>query len=177
MDSELLEKVLSLFKKYYTITKNNSGLFDAEAEFRSHNEQYVLVRSAKIADIDSNDFAYFKMVSILSAENVKTFCDEAWRAGLLKVVPYYGHRNSDVTLVILAERVSSDFFDVARVISKINFRKIYKCLLFGWSNFRLCVLDLSNGKCYCNRYGKNLKKVFYSYEGFNTPTLASRFVH
>lgn len=157
--SEPLEKVLSSFKKYYTITKNTSSLFDAEAEFRLHNEQYVLVRSAKIADVDSNDFAFFKTVSVLSADDVRFFSDEAWRAGLLKVTPYYGHRNSDVTLVILAERISSDFSDVARVISKIHFRKIYRFLLCGWSNFRLCVLDLSCGKCYCNWHGRNLRKV------------------
>ena len=48
-----LDQILPAFQQYYTIKKEDvTPPFCAEAEFRSHNEQYFLVRSAHIADIE-----------------------------------------------------------------------------------------------------------------------------
>ena len=64
--SQALEKLLPAFRQYYTINNDTpTQPFVAEAEFRSHNEQYFLVRSAHIADIDSNEFVYFAGVPVL----------------------------------------------------------------------------------------------------------------
>ena len=53
-----LELINQLFNQ--TIKKDEvTQPFCAEAEFRSHNEQYFLVRSAHIADLDSNEFVFF----------------------------------------------------------------------------------------------------------------------
>ena len=54
-----IKKLLPAFEQYYTVNKESEPPFCAQAEFRSHNEQYFLVRSAHIADIDSNEFVYF----------------------------------------------------------------------------------------------------------------------
>ena len=77
--SEALEKVLPAFAQYYTINKDSpSQPFLAEAEFRSHNEQYFLVRSAHIADIDSNEFVYFATLSDLTNEKLDELVNTAW---------------------------------------------------------------------------------------------------
>lgn len=157
--SKVFEKVLASFERYYNIKKENVlEPFNAEAEFRSHNEQCVLVKAAKIADIDSNDFAYFKVYedSSLSAEQVSTLSNKAWQTGLSKITPYYGHRNSDVTVIILAKTIEKD---AIKQIKKTKLSKSYKFGLYGWSNFRLCAMELSSGQIFYNRFGSDLKKI------------------
>jgi len=154
---QLLEKVFSSFERYYTIKKTDiTPPFTAEAEFRSHSEQYVLIKAAKIADIDSNDFVYFKIEDCLSLEKLQEFSKIAWEAGLSRVKPYYGHRNSDVTLIILADKIEEE---TAKMFRKIKFSKSYKFGMFGWSNFRICALEISSGRVFYNRLGKDLKKI------------------
>lgn len=66
--SQAIEKILPAFERYYTIKKDEvTQPFCAEAEFRSHNEQYFLVRSAHIADLDSNEFVFLQIVMSLQS--------------------------------------------------------------------------------------------------------------
>ncbi|MBS7261550.1 MAG: hypothetical protein KIG91_07830 [Treponema sp.] len=153
----LLSKLLSSFEHYYTIEKENpTPPFNAEAEFSAHGEQYMLVKIAKIADMDSKDYAYFKIEDNLSLERLQELSQIAWNSGIAKVVPYNGHRNSDVTLVVLADTVSPD---LVKQIKKIKFYKSYKFSFWGWSHFRLVVKEISSNKVYFNRFGSDLKKV------------------
>ena len=69
--SDAIKQILPAFEQYYTIKKEDiTPPFCNEAEFRSHNEQYFLVRSAHIADIDSNEFVYFADPEELTAEKL-----------------------------------------------------------------------------------------------------------
>ena len=54
--SEALDQVLEAYKRYYTIDRDTpTAPFDAEAVFDMHGEQYFLIKSAKITDIDSRE--------------------------------------------------------------------------------------------------------------------------
>ena len=106
--SQAIEKILPAFEQYYTVKKETLSPFCAEAEFRSHNEQYFLVRSAHIADIDSNEFVYLANPEELTSGKLNELVESAWTAGLAKVRPYNGHRNSDVTLLIFTKSVSEE---------------------------------------------------------------------
>ena len=163
----VLGKLLHSFERYYNIsTENIESPFSAEAVFKSHNEQYFLVKAAKLADIDSNDFVYFfendggseSSVSdvSLSAEKLSQIADEAWKRGLARVNPYYGHRNSDVTLIVLSDRIDDESF---KKIQKLNLYKSYKFGLYGWSAFRLMAYETSTGRVVTNRRGSDLKKL------------------
>ena len=107
--TEAIEKLLLSYKRYYNITQDTSLLpFYALAEFNSHNEQFVLLKSAKIADIDSNEYVYFALQDELT-ENVALDLDQkAWLSGLAKVKPSSAHRNSDVTLIIIADKIEEN---------------------------------------------------------------------
>lgn len=153
----LLEKILPGFEQYYSIYKTDvPSPFVCHAEFKSHNEQYLLVKAAKIADIDSSDYVYFACTEELTDEVLNEFSTAAWNYGLSKVHPYYGHRNSDVTLIILAGKFSEN---AAKAIKKSKNYKSYKFGFFGWSSFRLAVLNASSGKAVCNYRGQDLKKL------------------
>ena len=161
--SQAIKKLLPAFQQYYTIKDTDvTPPFCAEAEFRSHNEQYFLVRSAHIADIDSNEFVYFAALSELDTQKLEELTDTAWKTGLAKVHPHEGHRNSDVTLIILADKIQ----DETKIkIKKTKLYKSYKFSFHGWSNFKLAVAELgSSGKdgapeVYSNRHGKDYVKL------------------
>ena len=71
-------------------------------------------------------------------------------------MPYYGHKNSDVTLIVIADSLCDD---VKKNIRKIKYSVSYKLGLYGWSNFKLAVKDLASGMVFCNRLGSELKKM------------------
>ena len=155
--SEAIKKLLPAFEQYYTVkTEDVTPPFCSEAEFRSHNEQYFLVRSAHIADIDSNEFVFFADCEELSSEKLKELTDAAWNAGLQKVRPYNGHRNSDVSLFIFTKSISPE---TAAIIKKTKLYKSYKFSFYGWSHFKLAVCNISNMEIYTNRQGKDYAKL------------------
>ncbi|WP_294429051.1 hypothetical protein [uncultured Treponema sp.] len=161
-----IEKIYQSFERYYTVsTQNVEAPFVAEAVFKSHNEQYFLIKAAKVADIDSNDFVFFYSDEdssgslengSLSIEKITELAQIAWKRGLSRISPYYGHRNTDVTLVILSEKIDEKSI---RQIKKINYYKSYKFGFYGWSSFRLLVYETSTGRTVTNRRGSDLKKI------------------
>lgn len=157
--SQALEKILPAFERYYTVNKDSKPPFCAQAEFRSHNEQYFLVRSAHIADIDSNEFVYFATTASLTKEVLEDLSKQAWEEGLSKVKPYNGHRNSDITLIIFADTLAEDKNQLIKQIKKTKFYKSYKFSFHGWSNFKLAVVDLETQIIYFNRLGKDYRKL------------------
>ena len=161
--SDAIKQILPAFEQYYTVKKEDiTPPFCAEAEFRSHNEQYFLVRSAHIADIDSNEFVYFACPDELNSEKLEKLVKAAWDAGLAKVRPYNGHRNSDVSLLIFTKSINSE---TIQEIKKNKLYKSYKFSFHGWSHFKLAVTDLENldnsatPTVYTNRQGKDYAKL------------------
>ena len=153
---DAIKQILPAFKQYYTIKTDPPAPFCAEAEFRSHNEQYFLVRSAHIADIDSNEFVYFAECNELTPEGLKKLVAAAWNEGLAKVHPHEGHRNSDVSLLVFATSFTSE---TEKIIKKTKLYKSYKFSFHGWSNFKLAVYRLSDMAVFSNRLGKDYKKL------------------
>lgn len=155
--SEQLSKLTATFSHYYTIKKENiEPPFVLEAQFSIHTEQYMFVRSAKLAVIDSNDYVYFATQENLDISLLNDLCNTAWQRGLQKVKPFNGHKNSDVTLIILTQNVLEK---APTAIKKLKLTKNYKLGFWGWSNFRIAVVELNKKEVYCNRHGKDLKKV------------------
>ena len=166
--SEAIDKILPAFEQYYTVNKDSEPPFCAKAEFRSHNEQYFLVRSAHIADIDSNEFVYFAQSPALSKDELEKLVNTAWQDGLSKVKPYNGHRNSDISLIIITNSLDKNVsfsgltrksMNIIDHIKKTRLYKSYKWSFHGWSNFKLAVVALETQDIYFNRFGKDYKKL------------------
>ena len=155
--SDAIRQILPAFEQYYTIKKEDiTPPFCSEAEFRSHNEQYFLVRSAHIADIDSNEFVYFADPDEMTPEKLEELVNAAWNTGLAKVRPYNGHRNSDVSLLIFTKSISPE---TALKIKKTKLYKSYKFSFHGWSHFKLAVCNTTDMEIYTNRQGKDFAKL------------------
>lgn len=158
-----LDKILKSFERYYNVTKEGiEPPFAAEAAFKSHSEQYFLVKAAKVADIDSNEFVFFYSndeISDQKQDDIAKIADTAWERGLSRITPYYGHRNTDITLIVLSEKIGEDAF---KKIKKLNHYKSYKFGLYGWSSFRTLAYESSTGRLATNWRGRGLKKLIGS---------------
>ncbi|MCD7806366.1 MAG: hypothetical protein LUH19_03385 [Lachnospiraceae bacterium] len=156
--TEALTKLLRSFETYYDINRENPvEPFAAQAEFSLHDEQYFLVRSARISEADTKEFVYFATVDLLDVPTLEQLDQRAWEDGTGKVKPHKDHRNSDVVLVILAERMDPE---AMALIPKLRHYKSYRHGFYGWSHYKLTAIELSTGKVAANRQGRDLKKLF-----------------
>lgn len=155
--TEALAKLLRSYERYYNIkTKEVEPPFAAEAVFHTHEDSYFLLKEARISSQESHEYVYFATESELDRARLDELDRAAWERGIAQVVPGPDHRSSDVTLVILADRIHPEAFQ------EIRSRKHYKSYQFrlqGWSSYRLIALELSTGKLAYNRLGESLKKL------------------
>lgn len=152
-----LERLLCSFDVYYNVKREGAEPpFDAEAEFHSHDEQYFLVRSARIGEADSREYVYFATMEQLDEVTLLQLDETAWNRGLARVVPHAEHRNSDITLFLIADHITEEAF---RKVSGLRHYKSYKFSLQGWSHYRLVALELSTGRVAHNRQGQSLVKL------------------
>lgn len=113
---EALERVLRSYQTYYNIkTEAVEPPFAAEAIFGSHNEQYFLIKKAKVADIDTNETVYFATEESLSKDRLLELDSIAWERGTANVQPSSNHRNSDVVLIILSSQKRITSFTASTV--------------------------------------------------------------
>lgn len=160
--SEALEKLLPSYRRYYNIIEENvTAPFDMEAEFISHNEQYYLVKAAKVADVDSCEYVYFKLSDHLTREEFIELDKTAWETGMSRVVPSFGHKNTDVALIIFANHIDKDCLDE---VKRTRHYKSYCMSLKGYSNYRVVAVELSLKRFVTNRQGRSLKKMFVQYK-------------
>ena len=150
--SEALERLLKSYRRYYNIrTEDAAPPFAAEAVFHSHDEQYFLVKAAKLAEAESNEYIFFAVAEELSLADVRALDEQAW------VKPHSSHRNSDVALILLAERIGED---AKEYIRKCRRYRSYRFTLQGWSHYQLIALETSTGTLSWNRRGRDLRKLF-----------------
>lgn len=153
---DALRKVLRAFKKFYTVKACDvDAPFCALAEFHAHGEQFFLTKAAKVADIDTNEYVFFAQEKFLDAAKLATLAETAWKRGLNFVKPYFGHKNSDVSLVLLADESDSD---AKKFVRKLHRYKSYKFGIYGWSAFNISFCDFSSRKIFSNSRGANLKQ-------------------
>ncbi len=154
----IFEEFIKSFRQYYDIKKEGvAEPFDAEAEFHSHSEQYLLVKSARISEVNTSEFVFFVKTDELTQEKLEVYCSKSWEEGMSRVRPSFTHKNSDVVLVVVADKISDQ---AKKSITKIKNYKSYCLSLKGYSHFKLVSMEISSGELYANRLGSDLKKIF-----------------
>ena len=156
--SEALEKLLRSYVQYYDIIREDvTPPFAAEAVFHSHDAQYVLIKSAQISEAECHEYVFFAAEESVDLATAQQLDETAWTTGLGRVKPYSSHRNSDVTLVIIADHIAPE---VMAAIKKFKHYQSYRFGFHGWSNYRVIALETSSGTLAYNRLGQHLKKLF-----------------
>ena len=155
---EITERLLGQYERYYTINRENPvPPFAAEAEFSVHGEQYFLIKAAKWAEMDAKEFIFFAEVDTLTDEVLTGLDEKAWNTGLSRVQAKENHRNTDISLIIVAETIDDA---VKKRIKKLRHYRSYRFGLWGWSDNHTIVYELSTGKETHNRTGDHLAQVF-----------------
>lgn len=154
---EALEKLLRVFSRFYTVNQDTpSEPFAAEAVFHLHNENYFLLKSAKYAEQDSNEYVFFALEPSLTPEIYKELEQKAWAEGLSRAVVRPNHRNSDVSLYILTEQSAPD---VNRLIKKARLSKTYRLGFYGYSHYRVLAFDVAKNRYVHNYMGDLLERT------------------
>ena len=154
---ETLERLLQSYSHYYNIKRESSvPEFCAEAEFKLFDEQYFLVRSARLSESNSRELLFFAKVDVLDAKKAAELAVTAWEEGMRRVEPGPNHRCTDISLVIIAGETTPE---VAAAVKKIKKTQSYKFGFQGYSHLRLAVYDLSKSTVMRNRMGDTLEKV------------------
>ncbi|MCD8117227.1 MAG: hypothetical protein LUE21_08990 [Oscillospiraceae bacterium] len=157
--TEALDILLKSYRSYYDITLHEEPdtLFAAEAVFHSHDEQFFLIKKAVVSEAESNEQVFIAVEDALDESLLRQLDEAAWNTGLERVKPHQSHRNTDVTLIILADTITAE---AKAAVKKLRHYKSYHFGLQGWSNYRLVALETSTGTLSYNRLGGNLKKLF-----------------
>ncbi len=153
-----LERVLKSYNDYYNVTRDGiSPPFIAEAAFHSNSTQYFLSKKVQLAHANSNEYVFFAVSDSLDQGEVEELARLAWDLGMERVSPHKNHRNTDVSLVILAENITPQ---ASGLIKKLRHYRSYRFGLHGWSNFQVIAMETSSGKLAYNWHGRNLKGLF-----------------
>ena len=156
--SEALDILLPSFHRYYTVrTEQVEPPFAAEAVFHSHDEQYFLLKSAKLAEAESHEYVFFALGEDVDLEEMRRLEQCAWERGVSRAEPSSHHRSTDVTFILLADRISDSARDY---LTRVRRYQSYRFTLHGWSHFKAVALELSTGTLSCNRQGRDLGKLF-----------------
>ncbi len=156
--NEALEQLLRSYSVYYDINRENVvEPFAAEATFHAHDEQYFFTKGAKMDEMDSFEYVFFRESEHMTLEEARTLDELAWNTGMARVRPGPKHHCSDVGLILLADKIDDEVF---RFVKKLRRYNSYKLTLHGWSHYRVVALETSTGRTAFNRMGRNLKKLF-----------------
>ena len=156
--ADTLSALLKSYRRYYDIkTEDVEPPFAAEAAFHSHDEQYFLIRSAKLAEAEAHEYVFFAVEDSLDLAAVQRLDACAWERGIARAKPSSHHRSTDVVLILLAEHIAPD---AMRYIEKLKRYQSYRFTLNGWSQYQAVALETSTGALSFNRRGRDLQKLF-----------------
>lgn len=154
---EALENALRAYSVYYDVIREDGAPWAARADFRACDEQYFLMKSNKMSEVNSFEYVYFAEQESFSLAEVQKLDELAWETAMARVQPGPNHRNSDVTLVLIADKFDPH---VLKFVKKLRRYKSYKLSFHGWSQYRVVALEASSGVLAFNRMGTDLKKLF-----------------
>ena len=155
---EALERLLVSYRPYYNVkTEDVMAPFAAEAEFHLTEEQYFLFKSAKMNATETHEYVFFYVGSSLSPAEAQQLEAAAWEEGMKRVQPHEGHKSSDIILYLFVDTIEPD---AGKFLRHIHRYQSYKHSFWGWSHYRVIAQELSTGRLFCNRMGRDLRKFF-----------------
>ena len=153
---QVLDTLLKAHQAYFDVERDHEfagKVFPGYAEFHTHGEQYVLVKRAKLWEVDSHQYLFFDMVDVLDVAALDAWVEFMQTKALGKVQPKTDHMSSDVILVLIADAVEDD---AASAVRNVRFRKSFKLGFHGWSDLMVAVVDLGQQRVIANKAGADL---------------------
>ncbi|MBP3493148.1 MAG: hypothetical protein J6J83_00880 [Oscillospiraceae bacterium] len=156
--NEALQILLRSYMRYYNVKEEDvAEPFAAEAAFHSKDVQYFLVKSVKMSESESHEYIYFAVSDHLTLAQAQELDEAAWQRGMAQVDAKPGHRNTDIHLIVLADKMDDD---AAKFLKKLHRYESYHHTFWGWSHYCVVAMETSSGRLVFNRMGQSLKKIF-----------------
>ena len=153
----VLERLLVSHETWFDVYRDyefGGRTFPGYAEFHSHGEQYVLVKRAKLWEVDAFEYLFFVTTDELAQSELDDLVSFMKTKAIEKVHPDPNHMTSYLSLVIVANSVADG---VKKQVRHTSFRKNFAFGIRGWADLRLAVLDLSDDSVTTNFQGKEMK--------------------
>ncbi|MCR4740091.1 MAG: hypothetical protein K5886_07510 [Lachnospiraceae bacterium] len=154
---DLFDKLLDAYGVYYNVTDEGcEAPFDAEAVFNGKQEQYFLMKSAKLSEMTANEFVFIAKRDSIERDELLKLDSTAWDRGINRVTPDPTHKSTDVTLLIIVNELDEE---TAGLIKKLKHSKSYKLGLWGFGRYKAAVIEAPAGRVVTNRLGGDLKRL------------------
>lgn len=153
----MLKRLLAAHEAWFDVQRDYrlaGKVFPGFAEFHSQGERYVLVKRAKLWEVATHEYLFFDVVDALDGDGLARAVDLMKTEALKLVEPKPNHMSSNISLVVIAGSLGQG---VEGLVRKVRFRKNFKWGLWGWSDLRVAVVDMSCGRIITNAAGKTLR--------------------
>lgn len=184
---EAVERLLSGYRRYYTVTRFDGGFnpppeewkgiceagkltppvlpeehsFVAVCEYYEKAERYFLFRANELYATHQEEFIFLFSIKNLTKELFETCRDYAYEAGMQLAHIGPGHMYTYITPVFICETAEAD---AVKLLEKTKIYKSFKFSFHGWMDFHVACFEASKQKLHFNHSGlcmkKNLEKVF-----------------
>ena len=185
--NEAVERLLSGYRRYYTVTRFDGGFnpppeefkgiceagkltppvlpgeicFVAVCEYYEKAERYFLFKANELYSTHQEEFIFLFSVKNLTKELFETCRDYAYEAGMELAHIGPGHMYTYITPVFVCETAEAD---AVKALEKTKIYKSFKFSFHGWMDFHVACFEASKHKLHFNHSGlcmkKNLEKVF-----------------
>ena len=184
---EAVERLLSGYRRYYTVTRFDGGFnpppeewkgiceagkltppvlpeehsFVAVCEYYEKAERYFLFRANELYATHQEEFIFLFSIKNLTKELFETCRDYAYEAGMQLAHIGPGHMYTYITPVFICETAEAD---AVKLLEKTKIYKSFKFSFHGWMDFHVACFEASKQKLHFNHSGlcmkKNLVKIF-----------------
>lgn len=153
----VLDRLLAAHETWFDVSRDYAfagRMFPGYAEFHSSAERYVLVKRAKLWEVNAHEYLFFEVADRLTASLFEELVVFMTTEALAKVQLNPEHMTSYLSLVIIADAVDEG---LRKTVKKTRFRKNFKLGFEGWADLRVAVVDLATSSIVTNAMGKELR--------------------
>lgn len=162
LQDTLIQRLLAAHKSMFDIRENyqfKGHVYPGFAEFHSNGQQYVLVKRAKLWEVNSHEFIFIDKCDHLDKQALIDAVEFMQQEAFQKVPHGPNHMVTAISLIIVANSATDD---AVKLVGKTRYRKSYLFSIHGWADLRLSVVDLSREKgkqVFTNPAGKRTKEL------------------
>ena len=155
---EAIDRLCESYSVYFDVERfeENDELLAAACSLYVHSEKYILVKTAKLWEADSNEYVYIFNVPHLTKEIFQKCRDYAYREGMSRIEPKPGHMCSYITALLICDSCEPD---ALRALKRTRIYKSFRLSYYGWMDFHAGLIELQTGRIAANGSGRSAAQL------------------
>lgn len=139
----VLERLVAAHGAWFDVERGyrlGGRTFPAFAAYHSSGEAYVLSKRAKLWEVANHEYVFFESVARYDEESLARDVSFMEGPALAVVSPGPNHMSSNISLVVICDEAAPG---LEKAVRRVRFRKTYRLGIWGWTDLKLAVVDLS----------------------------------